>query len=252
MSRYHRRLLAIAGGVALVLSCLGGASAANAAPPSTEEQLLQLNPGVTRSELQQAADAQRKGTGKSRDSYYAQVLKEARASAARANGGATHGAGLIAHSSGGSIKRTLNLGAAREAGDLFVAPAATGFVKHGHTGIFSSKSTFVHAPGLNKKSGTVRAATFKVSKNTFKMEVRTTSKKRKAAGKYAFDKLRSKAYNPNFAINRNPTGRDMNCSQLVWAAYKQAAKIDIDFNKGQGVYPYDFVLSKLTKTYKIL
>lgn len=44
----------------------------------------------------------------------------------------------------------------------------------------------------------------------------------------------------------------MNCSQLVWVAYMEAAGIDLDSNGGPGVYPYDIRDSSYTVTYQWL
>ncbi|MBP3222386.1 MAG: hypothetical protein J6M18_00455 [Actinomycetaceae bacterium] len=53
-----------------------------------------------------------------------------------------------------------------------------------------------------------------------------------------------RAYNlKGFAFNKTANGK-MNCSQLVWAAYKTATGIDLDGDGGHGVYPRDIKKSK--------
>ena len=41
----------------------------------------------------------------------------------------------------------------------------------------------------------------------------------------------------------------LNCSQLVWYAYKYGAGVGIDSNGGPGVYPHDIVEGSLAHTY---
>lgn len=43
-----------------------------------------------------------------------------------------------------------------------------------------------------------------------------------------------------------------NCSKLVWSAYILKADIDIDKDKGAGVYPKDIRDSNYTHTYKTI
>ena len=71
------------------------------------------------------------------------------------------------------------------------------------------------------------------------MDVKTSQTKRNKAGSYAYNKLRGKKYSANFAVNKKTGSAKMNCSQLVWAAYKASVKIDLDGNGGLGVYPYN-------------
>lgn len=58
-------------------------------------------------------------------------------------------------------------------------------------------------------------------------------------------------YNYNFAFNRR-AGDTYNCPQLVWAAYGDASQgnIDLDSNKGTGVYPQDIRKSELVTPYE--
>ncbi len=144
------------------------------------------------------------------------------------------------------------MGPAKRKGDIFVSPASTFFVQHGHTGIYYSTTTIVEAPGAGKKSRSIAANKVQVGRGAVKQYVRTTSTNRGKAANYAFNKLRGKGYNANFAVNKSTTGSKMNCSQLVWAAYKAATGIDLDGNGGPGVYPYNIKDSSKTVTYKTL
>lgn len=82
------------------------------------------------------------------------------------------------------------------------------------------------------------------------MYVNTSETNRRKAGRYAHDHLIGKGYNANFVINKSTTASRMNCSQLVWAAYKAGVNIGIDGNGGPGVYPKDIVDSPKTITWK--
>ncbi len=82
------------------------------------------------------------------------------------------------------------------------------------------------------------------------MYVNVKEKARVRTGWYAQDHLLNKPYNIYFATNKKPYGKKMNCSQLVWAAYKNSAKVDLDGNGGPGVYPKDIVKSSKTKTWR--
>lgn len=61
----------------------------------------------------------------------------------------------------------------------------------------------------------------------------------------------SVSYSYNFATNRTTSCiGDKNCSKLVWCAFKEKAKIDIDKDGGLGVYPVDIRDSPMFLTLK--
>ena len=70
-----------------------------------------------------------------------------------------------------------------------------------------------------------------------------------AAADHAHNNLRGYSYNLNFAFNKSKNPWMLNCSQLVWYAYKYGAGVDIDSNGGPGVYPHDIVEGPLAHTY---
>lgn len=125
-------------------------------------------------------------------------------------------------------------------------------MNHGHTGIYYSTRTIVEAPGTGKKSRSASAKTLPVGKGAVKQYVKTSQAKRTAAANYAYTNLRGKAYNVNFAFNKDRYGAKMNCSQLVWAAYIIKTRIDLDGNGGFGVCPYNIKDSKYTVTDRTL
>lgn len=59
-----------------------------------------------------------------------------------------------------------------------------------------------------------------------------------------------KPYNDTFAFNKKIHANRYNCSQLVWAAWKDYAGIDLDNGLGKGVYPGDIREDERTHVYK--
>ncbi|MBP3222770.1 MAG: hypothetical protein J6M18_02450 [Actinomycetaceae bacterium] len=152
-------------------------------------------------------------------------------------------------SGGGNVQ----LVTARQAGDIFYSPSSTAGVKHGHAGIYSTKTQIIEAEGPGKKVHYVSkiGKKFKtVARGTQIMYVKTTQAKRNAAVKRARGYI-GRSYKYNFAFNKTESGA-MNCSQLVWSAYKNATGIDLDGDGGHGIYPKDFTRSKWTVTYAVV
>lgn len=79
---------------------------------------------------------------------------------------------IAAASSSKKGKRTKKIGNAKLKGDVFVTPAFTGGVNHGHTDIYSSTKTIVEAPGTGKKSRSIGARSYLVPKKSYKMDVK--------------------------------------------------------------------------------
>ena len=153
--------------------------------------------------------------------------------------------------SSGEAKRNIKVGSARNKGDVVYTPAKTAGYNHGHSGIYYSKTVLVEAPGLGKKSKATGQGSFLVAKGAHKQYVKTTSANRNRAANKAYNSYRGKSYNSNFANNKKTNSAKMNCSQLVWAAYKSTSGIDLDGNGGPGVYPGNIRDSSRTVTYKI-
>lgn len=149
----------------------------------------------------------------------------------------------------GGANRNISVGTGRQKGDVVYTPATTAGANHGHSGIYHAPKTLVEAPGTGKKAKTTSSTSFKVAKKAKKQYVKTTQSNRNRAADRAYS-YRGKGYNYNFAGNKNVNGKTMNCSQLVWAAYKSTSGIDLDSNGGPGVYPSNIRDSKHTVTYK--
>ncbi len=239
----------LAAAVAAAFVFAGATPALAAGPEDPAEvmrELVALNPGATEAQLRAAAEEAARESGLSTEETLLRALEEARASVEAASAAEVESA---PRSSGGG---TVNLGRAKHVGDIFVSPSATLFVQHGHTGIYHSPTKFVEARGAGYRSRSVDARTYQVGRGAVKQSVSVSTAKRNAAASHAYNRLRGKEYNMNFMFNKSTTGAQMNCSQLVWAAYKAGAGIDLDSNGGGGVYPYDIKNSPLTRTYQTL
>lgn len=137
----------------------------------------------------------------------------------------------------------------RTKGDILVTKDAyKGLIPTGHAAIIYGSNQVIEA----LKQGVV---TGKNNWNTSKKTcygaqvIGTTAAKRAKAADWAKKQL-GKPYNYNFAsINRTDA---FYCSQLVWAAYRSAALIDICPSKiaGKAIYPPDLI--KSLKTTKIV
>ncbi|MFC4241953.1 YiiX/YebB-like N1pC/P60 family cysteine hydrolase [Gryllotalpicola reticulitermitis] len=245
----YRTIVAVTATALLVAMNVGVAHADDVTGETrggTVEALVALNPGASAQELRDEADRLAAELGSTPHEVLEQQLAEAQESAAAA-GAAGQVVGRA--SSGGG---TVALGKADRKGDIFVSPASTLFVQHGHTGIFYTPSTIVEAPGAGKNSRSASVDGIKVGKGAVKQHVSTTQANRDKAANYAYNSMRGKPYNANFVSNRTVPASSYNCSQLVWGAYKHTTGIDLDSNGGAGVYPYNIKDSSKTVTYKTL
>lgn len=143
----------------------------------------------------------------------------------------------VASSDDGACKKKKTVGNARNKGDIFHSYAKTAVYKHNHVGIYYTTKTIVEAPGKGKKSRSVTASTLKKCGPIYKMYVKAKQTSRNKAANYAYKHYRGKAYDTNFAFNKSSDSKKLNCSELVWKAYKYAVNIELDSNGGPGVYP---------------
>jgi uncharacterized protein YycO len=131
-------------------------------------------------------------------------------------------------------------------GDFFYTPARTAFVNHGHVGLYYSSNTIVESvfpDGVRSISANVRM----VEKGAVVKSVSTTNVVKRDAANWAYSQI-GQPYSLNFMNNRN-TGHTgaKNCSKLIWSAYLLNGGLDLDVNKGFGVYPRDIRDAKQTR-----
>ena len=154
-------------------------------------------------------------------------------------------------SSGGPGKAPLT--GARRAGDVFVHSSKTAGFDHGHTGIYTKRRTVAEAPGKGHKSRRTNVRNKTVpSGKTFLYRIGKSAKRRSAAITQVRKYYLRKPYDLNFFGNRSNGSSKLNCSELVWRAFRWSKykRIDVDGNKGWGVYPRDIQDSGWTHRYK--
>lgn len=229
------RTAAVAIGTGLALTF---ATPAFAGADDDFARLLQLNPDVTAQELKDRAMEYAHDTGITYEEALAQARAEAEANLPESN-------------SGGCDTSKKEVGYGEEQGDVFFASSTHGY-DHGHVGLYSETDQITEAPGKDKKSGSFNAAGRTYCPGIEKMHVGTSSTNRGKAADYADSSLTGKPYDGMFEFNKNDDTSKLNCSELVWKAYKFTANVDLDSNGLTAVYPLDIKNSKLTDTYKTI
>lgn len=125
-------------------------------------------------------------------------------------------------------------------GYIFYTPASTWGLDHGHVGMYYSSTSIVESvPGDGVRH--ISAYTRRVENTGAVLKrVNTSSANINAAVDWAVSRIGVDGYSYNFATNRTTSHYgDKNCSKLIWSAFMVNAGIDIDANKGLGVYPRD-------------
>ena len=247
------------GATASALIAFGATSAHGDDPvdAATVSALVSFNPGATNDQMLafiiKAAERHEvapeafalSSLAEAQASVEASVVPEQRGAA----GGIRTAGNLSGMSTSESTSSSQKLGTAQRKGDIFTAPATTLWIQHGHTGIYYTTATIIEAPGMGQVVKKTSASSIYVDPGAHKLYVTTTQAKRNAAADWAATKL-GYGYNLFFADNKNVEDDVYNCSQLVWAAYKKRAAVDIDANGGASVYPVDIRNSSLTTSYK--
>lgn len=131
-------------------------------------------------------------------------------------------------------------------GQIYYTPSQTAKVDHGHVGMILNSRYIVESipsSGVRK----IKAVNRRVdNKGAVLKNVNVSAVKRKAAANWALTQV-GKKYSNNFATNRKTSHYGAkNCSKLIWSAYKVKAKIDLDKDRGLGVYPRDIRDAKQT------
>lgn len=247
----HARIRVTAAATLLAFGLVGGdvAAPARASTDGPLEELLALNPGADAGEFSAQIAQTAAADGVSTDALIDRLLEEARA--ARSPGAPPRQLPTLGATTRDSLTGSIALGSGARKGDVFYSPVSFAGVTFGHSGIYYSTTTIVEAPGRGHRSWSAPASQTRVASGTVKQSVSTTTANRNAAANYAYNNLRNRLYNVNFAMNKTKNGA-MNCSQLVWVAYYEAAGLDLDSNGGKGVYPSDIKNSRHTATYSTL
>ncbi|MFF3021571.1 YiiX/YebB-like N1pC/P60 family cysteine hydrolase [Gottfriedia sp. NPDC057948] len=194
--------------------------------------ILALQPNVSEKELLKDVESISKNTGDTQEAILKQLFSELKQDEAqglsekklqaRGGGGGTDSVGK-------GVK-----------GQIYYTASQTAYLNHGHVGMYYSAEKVVESVpkvGVRKLDYLKRL----VDKGDAQVKsVNTTTAKRNAAADWANSRVGKDDYSYNFANNRNTshTG-DKNCAKLVWSAYKLKADLDLDKDKGSGVYPRD-------------
>lgn len=248
----------VAGAVSVMVVCVSaivgiqsaqGADLLGASTDSKIRVLVEANPGSSYEEMLKSAQEVAGAQGKSLEMVLNEAIAETKsAEYTDAKQQNLPRSGMSTLNSGGSA--TQAIGPAGNAGDVFYSPVSNLGVTHGHSGLYTTTTSIIEAPGPGKTVIEHSHSYVKVAHNTQKQHVRTSQGKRQSAVNYS-RRFKGRAYNYNFAFNKTANGR-MNCSQLVWIAYKNGAGIDLDSNGGNGVYPSDIMQSQWTATYQTI
>lgn len=144
-----------------------------------------------------------------------------------------------------------DLADAANSGDVFVSEGNNTFGwNHGHTGIFSSRTTVIEAVGLSGPARHVGRRYSSAAGKSLLQRVNTSQTNRNKAVSRARTYI-GRGYNADIIhTNRNDWG-GLNCSQLVWASYMYGAGIDLA-PRDNFVYPYSIRDSSWTTTYRVL
>lgn len=200
-------------------------------------EVLKMQPDVTSEELLSDIDSIVKETGETKEAILEQIYKELKNDYDQA---------LREDRLKGGSGGTVSVGSSTK-GNFFYTKSVTAYLNHGHVGLYYSSKKIVESvpkKGVREISVTNR----KVDKGDACIKsVNTTTEKRNAAANWAYSQL-GEEYSYNFATNRTTDHKGAkNCSKLIWSAYKLKAKLDLDKDKGLGVYPRDVRDAKDTK-----
>ncbi len=212
---------------------------------SYADQIVSMQPGVTAEELAEQVEELVLSTGMSEEEIYEAMYKEIENQNEMAALEAKqlseeyedYSASEDAEIQGGGGSALYIVGPSSR-GDFYYTPSATAYVNHGHVGLYYSSNVIVESiypSGVRSISANVR----KVDKGAVVKSISTTLNNKNNATSWAYSQI-GQPYSLNFANNRN-TGHNgaKNCSKLIWSAFKLNGNLDLDVDKGFGVYPRD-------------
>lgn len=253
MARTNRFPRSLAAGVASVVLLVGAPVAASAADSSDIDELaamMEVTEPADLAELERDVKKTARDEGVSESELVASALAEAREAREASMPEGQDGERTTMSSSGGGCTAVSPPTATRK-GDVIYSPSGLAGFTYGHSAIYYGTHALIEAPGPGSNSRWVYRTNTKVCKGSQVQYVTTTQTKRNSAANRAYNVYKGKPYDYQFWNNRtNGTGR-INCSELVWRAYRySSAAISVDINEGNAVYPSDIRDSGYTRTYK--
>ncbi|XRG79681.1 hypothetical protein V5E38_05000 [Rossellomorea sp. GAMAL-10_SWC] len=203
------------------------------------KEILVLQPNVSEKELLKDVESISKNTGDTSEAILEQLFNEIK----QHDDQGLSEKKLQARGGGGG---TVKVGPGVK-GQIYYTASETAYLNHGHVGMYYDAKTVVES--VPKKGvRTLHCEIRKVDKGDAQVRsVNTTTAKRNAAADWAYSRVGKDDYSYNFATNRKTdhTG-DKNCAKLIWSAYKLKSSLDLDIDKGSGVYPRDIRDAKET------
>jgi uncharacterized protein YycO len=228
----------------LVLGMQSPLSAAPVEANSYVQEIVRMQPGSTPQEVLQEARQVAKVEHKDVEEVLQEIQQELAADVKKGE------EEMARHLHSGSGKRRYLVPS--EKGNVFYTDAITGKINHGHVGIYHTDKAIVESTageGVRRRA----AGITEVSPGAVIQSVKTSDKKKQAAADWANSRVGVDGYSYNFANNRRTSHYgDKNCSKLVWSSFILKANIDVDQDKGRGVYPRDIRDSSLTITIKTI
>jgi uncharacterized protein YycO len=228
----------------LVLGMQSPLSAAPVEANSYVQEIVRMQPGSTPQEVLQEAHQVAKMEHKDVEEVLQEIQQELAADVKKGE------EEMARHLHSGAGKRRYLVPS--EKGNVFYTDAITGKINHGHVGIYHTDKLIVESTageGVRRRA----AGITEVSPGAVIQSVKTSDKKKQAAADWANSRVGIDGYSYNFANNRRTSHYgDKNCSKLVWSSFILKANIDVDQDKGRGVYPRDIRDSSLTITIKTI
>jgi uncharacterized protein YycO len=236
----------------LLCFCLGGLvlgvhTPLHAAPTKVNvyvDQIAQMQPGSTEEEVLKDAEQVAKMQDRSVEDVLTQIHREL---AADVKKGEKEMASILGDSEGNRFL------VPSKKGNIYYTASYTGGINHGHVGIYYTEKIIVESTPERKGVKSIGYRDRKVWAGAVIQSVTTTDKKKHAAADWAYSRAGKDGYSHNFATNRMTSHYgDKNCSKLLWSSFILKAGIDVDKDKGAGVYPRDMRDSSLTITIKTI
>lgn len=206
---------------------------------SIVDDILKLQPDVTKQELLDGVQKVSFNTGESEQVILEQMYMELKEDQEQGNkeklklkqkntGVSTFGGNAGSKTVGPSAK-----------GHFYYTPSETAYLDHGHVGLFYTSTVIVEAvPSAGVRL--IDADERKVDSSGAKVKsISASATVHQNATSWARSQV-GQSYSYNFANNRNTDHYGAkNCAKLIWSAYKIYGGLDLDVDKGLGVYPRD-------------
>ena len=187
------------------------------------------------------------------DTAVSQVAQESREHVQTGDSSGNSGGALvpqIVSSSSDGDGHKVAMGQARYRGDVFYSSNSTFGYEHGHNGIYVSENEYVEATSPNVRRVKSDSEDAPAPAHKYYVGDDADSSEKDKAAAFAEEQV-GKGYNWVFFANKSVNSDNYNCSQLVWASYKNAdSNIDLDADGGPGVYPKDIADSPMAHEYE--